>query len=83
MFSQFASRQLQNLGLGELGHQAEVVGLEILQDRELRVLDPGRDRVGGAGCQFTLGEAEKELEVVLVGRGSVPRQLLKLLPHGG
>ena len=38
----------------------EVVGVEILQDREPRVLDPRRDRVGGAGRQLGLGQAKQE-----------------------
>ena len=72
LFNPFASRQLQDLRLGELRQDAEVERVEVLQDRELRVLDPGRDRVGGTGRQLGLGEAEQELEVVLIGRGWRP-----------
>ena len=81
LFDPFASRQLQDLRLGELRQDAEVVGVEVLQDRELRVLDPRRDRVGGAGRQLDLGQAEQELDEVLIGRGGVPRQLLELPAH--
>ena len=47
VFNPFTACQLQDLWLRELWYQAEVVGLEVLQDREFRVLDPGRDCVGG------------------------------------
>ena len=77
----FATRQFQDLGLGELGHDAEVVGIEVLQHREVGVLDPLGDRVGGAGRQFQFGQSEQELSKRLVGRGGVPRQLLELLAH--
>ena len=40
-----------------------------------------RHRVGGAGGQLELGQAEQELDEGLVGRGGVPRQLLELLAH--
>ncbi len=49
IFDPFASRQLQDLRLGELWQCAEVERVEILQDREAGVLDPRRDCVGGTG----------------------------------
>src|SRR5205823_12028763 len=54
---------------------------EVLQHRELRVLDPSRDRVGGARLQLELGQTEQELEEGLIGRGGVARQPLELLAH--
>ena len=45
------------------------------------VLDPRADRVGGAGGQLELGQAQQELDEGLVGRGGVPRQLLELSAH--
>ena len=71
VFNPFASRQLQDLGLGKLRQDAEVVGVEVLQHRELRVLDPRRHRVGSAGLQLDLGQAEQKLDEGLIGRGGV------------
>ena len=59
----------------------EVERVEVLFDRELRVLDPRRHRVGGAGGQLQLGEPEQELRERLVGRGGIPRQRLELAAH--
>ena len=81
VFNPFASRQLQDLGLGKLRQDAEVVGVEVLQHRELRVLDPRRHRVGSAGLQLDLGQAEQKLDEGLIGRGGVVRQPLELLAH--
>ena len=41
------------------------------------------DRVGGAGRQLELGQAQQELDESLVARGGVPRQLLELRPIVG
>ena len=70
-------------GLDRLGMDAEVEGVEVLLDRELGVLDPRGHRVGGAGGQLELGQAEQELVEGLVARGGVPRQLLELRPIVG
>ena len=74
LFNPLTSCQLQDLRLGKLGHDAEIVGVEILQHGELGVLDPGRNRIGVARRQFGLGESEQELDETLIGRSGVPRQ---------
>ena len=76
-----ATRQLQDLRLGQLRDRTKIERIEILEHRERRVLDPGRDRVGGAGRQLDLGEPEQELGERQVAGGRVPRQLLELLAH--
>src|SRR5207248_9519056 len=81
LFNPLASRQLQDLRLRQVRHHAEVVGVEVLQHRELGVLDPTGDRVGTASRQLGLGETEQELNEGLVGRGGVPCQLLELSAH--
>src|SRR5271166_6340013 len=81
VFDPFPSRQFQDLGLGKLRQGTEVERVEILQDREAGVLDPRRNRVGGAVPQLELGQTEQELKIVLIGRGGVSRQLLELLAH--
>ena len=68
-------------GLDSVRQHAEVERVEVLLDRELRVLDPRRHRVGGAGRQLQLGEAEQELGERLVARGGIPRQRLELAAH--
>src|SRR5260370_12326623 len=45
VFDPFASRQLQDLRLGELWQGAEVASVGILPDRGPGVLDPRRDRI--------------------------------------
>src|SRR5260370_2027800 len=82
VFDPFASRQLQDLRLGELWQCGEVERVEVLQDRESRVLDPRRNRVGGTRPQLQVGPTEQELKVVLIGCGSAPRPLIELLAHG-
>ena len=81
LFNPLATPQLQHLRLGQARQGGEVEGVEVLLDRELGVLDPRGDRVGGAGGQLELGQAEQELDEGLVARGGVPRQLLELLAH--
>src|SRR5208283_5160047 len=81
VFNPLTTRQLQYLRLGELRQDTEIIDLEVLQDRKLRVFDPPRDRSGSAGCQLGLGETEQELEVVLIGRGGVPCKPLELPAH--
>src|SRR5882724_1611895 len=78
LFNPLTSRQLQDLGLREMWHHAEIVCVEILQHGELGVLDPTGDRVGTTSCQLGLGKSEQKLDEGLVGRGGVPCQLLKL-----
>ena len=68
-------------GLDRPGRAREVERVEVLLDRELGVLDPRGHRVGGAGGQLELGQAEQELGERLVARGGVPRQRLELPAH--
>src|SRR5271163_4841002 len=42
----FTTPQLQDFRLGQTGHGTEIVGIEVLEGWELRVLDTCRDRVG-------------------------------------
>jgi hypothetical protein len=81
LFNPFATRQLQDLGLGQLRHDAEVVGVEVLFDREVRVLDPGRDRVGRTRREFGFGQPEQKLSKRLIGGRGVAGHRLELLAH--
>jgi hypothetical protein len=81
MCNPFASRQFQDLRLGELRQGAEIERVEVLQNRKPGVLDPRRNRVGGTGPQLEFGETEQELKVILTGGSGVPRQLLEFLAH--
>jgi hypothetical protein len=76
-----ASRQLEDLRLGQVGHHAEVVGVEVLLDRESRVLDPRGHRVGRPRGQLDLGQPQQQLGRRLVVRGGVSRQPLELPTH--
>jgi len=47
-----ATSQFHHLLLGQVRHQAEVVAVEVLIDRERRLLDPRLQGVGTTLCRF-------------------------------
>ena len=73
-----ATRQFEQLQLGDRGHRREVEGIEILQDRERRAADSGFEPLGRAGGDLHFGQAQKILRVIFVGRGGLTGQLREL-----
>ena len=79
----FATRQLQDLRLGELRQRIEIIRVEIFFDRKPGVLDPRDDGVGGAGRQLQFRQSQQELHAGLIGRGGVRANVANSRPIVG
>ena len=70
-----APGQFQDLLFVQRGHDGEVVGIEVLVDRERGLFDACPQGIGGSGGDFQLGQPQQILLVAFVGIGSFPGQL--------
>lgn len=73
-----AAGQFHHLLFVQVRHQAEVIAVEVLIDRERRLLDPGLQGVGTTLRRFQFHQTQQVLQVMRVLLGRLLRQLLVL-----
>ena len=71
-----AAGQFQHLLFIQGGYQAEIIGIEILLDREGRLLDPGLEGIGGSLSRLQFNQTQQELMVTGILLGSFGGQFL-------